>query len=186
LRMLGAPIDGPSWLFGDNQSVITSSTIPQSNLNKRHNALSYHRVRECIAAKILIFLHVASQYNPSDFLTKFLVYTKFRPLVQPLLFWKGDTLDIKSKLPLVEEMKQADDGTVSLRGVSNSTQNSGTETTQNTVVNAKEPSQEVSSEKAKSITWKQDLEEYLDEESSSGQSLGPWKTVSRRKKAKNK
>jgi hypothetical protein len=109
LRMMGVPLDGPSWLFGDNQSVITSSTLPQSNLNKRHNALSYHRVRECIAAEILYFLHCASQYNPSDFLTKFLVYTKFRPLVQPLLFWRGDTLDIKSKMPLVEEMKQLDD-----------------------------------------------------------------------------
>ena len=40
LRMMGIPIDGPAWLFGDNQSVVTSSTIPQSTLNKRHNALS--------------------------------------------------------------------------------------------------------------------------------------------------
>jgi hypothetical protein len=40
LRMMGVPLDGPSWIFGDNQSVITSSTIPESNLNKRHNALS--------------------------------------------------------------------------------------------------------------------------------------------------
>jgi hypothetical protein len=29
LRMMGIPIDGPSWMFGDNQSVITSSTIPE-------------------------------------------------------------------------------------------------------------------------------------------------------------
>jgi hypothetical protein len=42
LRMMGIPIDGPAWGFGDNASVITSSTIPQSTLNKRHNALSYH------------------------------------------------------------------------------------------------------------------------------------------------
>ena len=34
LRMMGIPIDGKSWLFGDNQSVITSSTIPKSTLNK--------------------------------------------------------------------------------------------------------------------------------------------------------
>ena len=39
-------------MFGDNQSVITSSTIPHSRLSKRHNALSYHRVREAIVAKI--------------------------------------------------------------------------------------------------------------------------------------
>jgi hypothetical protein len=38
LRMMGIPIDGPSWMFGDNQSVITSSNITESTLNKRHNA----------------------------------------------------------------------------------------------------------------------------------------------------
>jgi hypothetical protein len=71
LRMMGIPIDGPAWLFGDNQSVIISSTIPHSNLNKRHNALSYHRVREAIAAEIMYFLHMDGKYNPSDILTKF-------------------------------------------------------------------------------------------------------------------
>ena len=55
LRMMGVPIEGPSWMFGDNQSVITSSTIPESSFNKWHNALSYHLVRECIAAEIIYF-----------------------------------------------------------------------------------------------------------------------------------
>ena len=55
LRMFGAPILDSAWMFGDNQSVITSSTIPHSTLSKRHNALSYHRVREAIAAGILHF-----------------------------------------------------------------------------------------------------------------------------------
>jgi hypothetical protein len=45
LRSLGVPIDGPAWMFGDNHSVITSSTIPHSSLYKRHNALSYHSER---------------------------------------------------------------------------------------------------------------------------------------------
>ena len=43
LRYFGVPIK-ESYMFGDNKSVITSSTIPHSSLNKRHNALSYHRV----------------------------------------------------------------------------------------------------------------------------------------------
>ena len=47
LRMLGVPLDGPSWLFGDYQSVITSSTLPHSTLSKRWNALSYHRSQSC-------------------------------------------------------------------------------------------------------------------------------------------
>ena len=44
LRMLGVPIEGPSWLFGDNKAIVTSSTIPHSSLNKRWNAISYHKV----------------------------------------------------------------------------------------------------------------------------------------------
>ena len=34
LQMFGVPIDGASWLFGDNKSVVTSSTIPHSTLGK--------------------------------------------------------------------------------------------------------------------------------------------------------
>ena len=50
LRMLGVPeID--SYMFGDNQSVLTNNTILHSQLNKRHNALAYHRVREAIDRK---------------------------------------------------------------------------------------------------------------------------------------
>jgi hypothetical protein len=118
LRMMGIPLDGPSWLFGDNQSVITSSTIPSSMLNKRHNALSYHRLRESIAARIIYFIHIEGQYNPSDFLTKFLPYHRFRPLIQPLLFWYGDTLKDDSSLP-IPVLIQND--TAALRGVSDST-----------------------------------------------------------------
>ena len=53
LCMFGVPIDGTSWLFGDNKSVVTSSTIPHSTLNKRWNALSYHKVREAVAGNIV-------------------------------------------------------------------------------------------------------------------------------------
>ena len=55
LRYLGDPIMTKAYMFGDNKSVVTSSTIHQSILNKRQNMLSYHRVREAIAAKILDF-----------------------------------------------------------------------------------------------------------------------------------
>jgi hypothetical protein len=103
--MLGIPLDGPSWLFGDNSSVITSSTIPHSTINKRHNALSYHRVRECIAAKIINFLHCPGALNPSDVLTKFLGYAKLKHLIRPLLFWIGpidpSLFDYTTPIPIV-------------------------------------------------------------------------------------
>ena len=115
LRMMGIPIDGPSWMFGDNQSVITSATIPESTLNKRHNALSYHLVRECIAAQIINFMHVPGYVNPSDLLTKFLSWSNFWPLIQPLLFWKGETL-LNQPLPSI--IKNIKDPPSGLRGVS--------------------------------------------------------------------
>lgn len=105
LRYLGVPLDGPSWMFGDNKSVVTSSTIPHSNLNKRHNALAYHRTREACATvspegcKMLNFVHISGKQNISDCGTKFLPYASWRPLIEPLLFWKGDT----SKCPLKDD-----------------------------------------------------------------------------------
>jgi hypothetical protein len=44
LRYVGVPANTKSYMFGDNQAVITNSTIPYSSLSKRHNALSYPRV----------------------------------------------------------------------------------------------------------------------------------------------
>jgi hypothetical protein len=129
LRMMGIPIDGPSWMFGDNQSVITSSTIPHSNLNKRHNALSYHRVREAIASVILYFMHIDGKLNPSDVLTKFLPWAKFWPLIQPLLFWKGETIkNIHPNLPITQAIEAIALATSSgLRGVSSQDQVSPSE-----------------------------------------------------------
>jgi hypothetical protein len=85
LRSLGAPIDGKACTFGDNASVITSSTIPHSSLNKRHNASSYHRVRAIIASDVLWFFHIPGKVNPADVLTKFCGHSVFWPLIKPYL-----------------------------------------------------------------------------------------------------
>jgi len=45
LCYLGVPIDGPSFMFGDNESVVNTASVPHSKLHKRHNALSYHHTR---------------------------------------------------------------------------------------------------------------------------------------------
>ena len=92
LRMMGIPLEKSAWMLGDNSSVITSSTIPSSSLKKRHQALSYHYVRSNIAHGLLKFCYVGSKENVADTCTKFLPFGEFWPLIQPLLFWKGDTL----------------------------------------------------------------------------------------------
>ena len=55
LRYLGVPIREVSYLFGDNKSVVDTSSIPHFKLHKRHMALSFHRVREAIVSKMLYF-----------------------------------------------------------------------------------------------------------------------------------
>jgi hypothetical protein len=93
LRALGVPLDGPAWLLGDNQSVISSSTIPHSQLSKRWNALSYHKVREAVAMGVMHFYKIHGKQNPADIITKYLSYSEFWPLTQPLLFWFGETVN---------------------------------------------------------------------------------------------
>ena len=140
LRMMGIPLDGPAWLFGDNQGVITSGTIPHSTLNKRHNALSYHRVREAIAFGIMYMLHVAGQYNPSDLFTKFLAHTRLFPLIRPLLFWRGDTQHQHTQhLPLPTQIEALatsnDDDPSGSRGVTDDNDTHNLNITQNSNIN---------------------------------------------------
>jgi hypothetical protein len=89
LRYLGVKVEGKSYLFSDSASVIASSTIPHASLKKRHNALSYHRVREAIAAGIIYLLKIEGKYNPSDILSKHYGHAQVWPLIKSLLFWKG-------------------------------------------------------------------------------------------------
>jgi hypothetical protein len=94
LRYMGAPLEGKAYAFGDNESVVTSGTIPHSKLNKRHNALSYHRVREAVAAKIVAFLHIPGSINPADILSKHWCNRAVWPMLRALLFWSGDTTEL--------------------------------------------------------------------------------------------
>ena len=88
---MGSPIGELSFLLGDNQSVMTSSTIPHSLLSKRHNALAYHRVRAAVAGGFLKFSYLPSKQNTADILTKFLNGQELYQQIHRLLFWRGDT-----------------------------------------------------------------------------------------------
>jgi hypothetical protein len=91
LRYLGVPLKSKTYMFGDNKSVVDSSVKPHASLNKRHTALSFHRVREAIAAGILTFQHINGAVNPADILSKHWSYQQIWPMLQALLFWQGDT-----------------------------------------------------------------------------------------------
>ncbi len=93
LRYMGIPL-GKSYMFGDNKSVVDSSSIPEGKLTKRHMALSYHRVREAISAKVFRFVYIKGTRNPADLCSKHWGYNVAWPLLRPLMFWSGDTSNI--------------------------------------------------------------------------------------------
>jgi hypothetical protein len=86
LRMLGVPLAGPTMMRGDNIAVVLNTTVPSSQLKKKHNAIAYHRVREAIAADIIQFVHIPSTANYADCLTKPLSAPQFERTVHPTLF----------------------------------------------------------------------------------------------------
>ena len=96
LHYLAVPLDRPFFMFGDNQFVITNSTLPHSSLDKHWYAFAYHKVRETIATGMLKFYYINSKCNPANVLTKNTNYATFWPLLCPLLFWAGDTQSMPS------------------------------------------------------------------------------------------
>ena len=92
LRYLGVSIMTKTYMFGNNRSVVMSSTIPQSILNKRHNMLSYHRVREAITAKILEFHWCSSDQKRSDILSKHWDHAKVKDTMRELFDYQGDLI----------------------------------------------------------------------------------------------
>ena len=85
LRCLGIPVTKPTDLFGDNFGVIQSAEIPEGELKKKHIAISYHYVREAIAAKIVNAHWCRSAENFADVCTKALGTTIFTDLVTEMM-----------------------------------------------------------------------------------------------------
>jgi len=94
LRYLGVPVETATYMFGDNETVVNTASVPHGKLHKRHNALAYHKVRASIAAGITKFFHIRGETNPADILSKHWDYASVWSQLRPLLFWLGDTGDL--------------------------------------------------------------------------------------------
>ena len=46
LRMMGISCEDPTFIYGDNQSVLANTTIPDSTLKKKPQCITYHFVQE--------------------------------------------------------------------------------------------------------------------------------------------
>jgi len=70
LRMMGVPLSGPSFVYGDNMSVIHNTQRPESTLKKKSNSVCYHAVREAVAMGECLTGHIPTESNPADLATK--------------------------------------------------------------------------------------------------------------------
>ena len=81
LRMMGVGIDGPTYVYGDNMSVIHNTSTPESVVKKNSNSICYHFILQAIAAKECLTTHVPTLVNWADLITKVLSGKKRRDLV---------------------------------------------------------------------------------------------------------
>jgi len=70
LRMMGIPVEGPAYIFGDNQSVLANTSNPGSMLKKKCAAIAYHLVREAVARNEILTAYINTHDNIADLLTK--------------------------------------------------------------------------------------------------------------------
>ena len=74
LKLFGVPLAGPEILFCDNNWFVKNTTIPESTLSKKQNAINYHCVREASASIILHIRKEDTATNLANPLTKFIPY----------------------------------------------------------------------------------------------------------------
>ena len=101
---LGVPIRAKSHMFGDNKSVVDCASMPISTLSKKSTLASYHTVRETTTAGYLQFNWKDGKSNSADILSKNWEFATVWPLLKPLLFWEGDTIEVTTKTKLSDKI----------------------------------------------------------------------------------
>ena len=84
--MFGVPIDGPADFYCDNNGVVKNTSMPESQLSKKHNNVNFHIIRESAAAGILRVAKEDTKTNIADAATKILEYTTAEGLLGPILY----------------------------------------------------------------------------------------------------
>ena len=85
---LGVPIHGTNLMFGDNRPVVESLSQPHAMWHKRHTELSSHLVWGAITTEgTIVPYHIPREDMSWG-------YQHVWQLMQPLMIWQVDTVDI--------------------------------------------------------------------------------------------
>ena len=90
LHSLGIPVTEPTKMFGDNLGLIQNASMPEATLQKKHTAISFHRVRESVTAGVIAPYQIDGKDNFADIFTKPVNGTTFKYHTWDLL-WKTPT-----------------------------------------------------------------------------------------------
>ncbi|KAL7525958.1 hypothetical protein ACHAWF_001579 [Thalassiosira exigua] len=75
LRMMGVPISGSTYIYGDNMSVINNTSKPESVSKKKSNSICYHAVQESVASGERLTTHIPTLKKFADLLTNICLVT---------------------------------------------------------------------------------------------------------------
>ena len=70
LHYLGKPVHNMDHVWGDNEIMINSLTVPDAKIHKQHNMLSFHFVRSIMLWGYINMLHISTKCNFANILTK--------------------------------------------------------------------------------------------------------------------
>ena len=70
LQMMGMSYEGPLHVYGDNQSVLCNTTMPDSTLKKKSQSIAYHLIREGITRDEWRMAHANALLNEANLLMK--------------------------------------------------------------------------------------------------------------------
>jgi hypothetical protein len=84
--MMGIPVKGATYMYGDDMSVVTNSSKPESTLKKKLNSICYHAVCEVVAMGKALVAHILTKKNLADLFTKVLSGQTRRFLVSWMLW----------------------------------------------------------------------------------------------------
>ena len=92
--MMGIQISSPSFIYGDNMSLVYNTSRPEQVLRKKSNSICYHAAYESVAICESLVKHVPCKENVADLVTKVLYGYKRRYLVSIILYDIHDDLQL--------------------------------------------------------------------------------------------
>ena len=70
LKQMGIPVENPVFVYGDNQSVLWNTSLPDSVLKKETSSVAFNFVRERVSRDQWRTTYMKSSENPAGILTK--------------------------------------------------------------------------------------------------------------------